>query len=957
MEGKKSYAYPLRVVRFGGRAMVGFALILGLSVAIPSVPRAEDLSPVTRGLFDSVQRNDLAGVQTSVAQGARIDAHNPFGLRPVDIAIDRGYYEIAHYLLSLGNMQQKAETPSKRPSPQVTGPVLAPPAPSAVSTAPLPPISATGSATAKHDDPSPPTWPAGRANPFDPQTIPDGARHPAIEGNSLPSPSASVPPPPLPPQAAEAPPTNVKETAESLPAPAITETTTPLARKPKAEVPSRQSIRQQISPPVTVSTAAPSSPPPLVVEQPAPVPAAPAPPIEPPMAAAPSLPEGGGSGLAEPSTMASAPPSLGEGSVPSMVDSGESTLSLAPESSIGTETAAPPPLSVVAGEQPAAPGQGGFLAEASSRIKQVTRSFDQTFDNFLGGWFFKWMGRKMGLAEEPKAPKKKTQVADSALPSVPPVAINEEPDPLKIFSAPSDGAAPTGAGEAIGSQSPSSTGPEAAAPLAGRSESPTAAMTASPSETSATPMASDSLSNDLPSDGGTTAPVSAAQSAQADAAATPDADGIALSDPMLADLPGTADPLSPSPDATAAPPRGKIPAVMPTPARPAIRPIPKPSTKVAATPPSNADRGELGAIQSLPTNAAIEASDPFAPDAVPPGALHPVIGDTAPILPELPVATKPTVPAPVSPAVKPMVSAKGAGETPTEPNRPPVSAKAARAAKASAPAKPPASGDSLENLLGQLASVPETGKAASAGTRKASGGLFGLDGPADTPAPAQPSGSGGGLFGLDGPSTTTEVAAISTAKVPTVVARQIPNTVLTLGESIHISAAMPSEAADPTERNFCIKKQHGAVAFCIEPVDWPARLAKDLQVSSIMYQGAQAIVRYDDQVATRFHAIFPTEAYSKLIAYYTKRFGKPTSRNERTIAPFAQPRQSNPAALWQRMDPLSNQWTTLEIRKYDDARGGFPDLRYGAIMLYNASSPSIFPALSTLDLMPTAAPE
>ena len=45
--------------------------------------------------------------------------------------------------------------------------------------------------------------------------------------------------------------------------------------------------------------------------------------------------------------------------------------------------------------------------------------------------------------------------------------------------------------------------------------------------------------------------------------------------------------------------------------------------------------------------------------------------------------------------------------------------------------------------------------------------------------------------------------------------------------------------------------------------------------------------------------------------------------------------------------------TTLEIRRYDDARGGFPDLKHGVLMLANATSQPIFPVLSALDLMPT----
>jgi hypothetical protein len=43
--------------------------------------------------------------------------------------------------------------------------------------------------------------------------------------------------------------------------------------------------------------------------------------------------------------------------------------------------------------------------------------------------------------------------------------------------------------------------------------------------------------------------------------------------------------------------------------------------------------------------------------------------------------------------------------------------------------------------------------------------------------------------------------------------------------------------------------------------------------------------------------------------------------------------------------------TVLEIRKYDDSRGGFPDTKRGAVMLYLAHSPPIFPQVSSHELM------
>jgi hypothetical protein len=43
--------------------------------------------------------------------------------------------------------------------------------------------------------------------------------------------------------------------------------------------------------------------------------------------------------------------------------------------------------------------------------------------------------------------------------------------------------------------------------------------------------------------------------------------------------------------------------------------------------------------------------------------------------------------------------------------------------------------------------------------------------------------------------------------------------------------------------------------------------------------------------------------------------------------------------------------TVLEIRKFDDSRGGFPDTNRGAVMLYLANSPPVFPQVSSHELM------
>ena len=139
--------------------------------------------------------------------------------------------------------------------------------------------------------------------------------------------------------------------------------------------------------------------------------------------------------------------------------------------------------------------------------------------------------------------------------------------------------------------------------------------------------------------------------------------------------------------------------------------------------------------------------------------------------------------------------------------------------------------------------------------------------------------------------------------------------------------------------------------FCIGPVDWPDAIKDHFEVSSFMYHGTQAIVRYDEGEATSLYTLFKTESFDAVIAYYTRRFGKPTEVWDRLVKPLAAPQQPNPIMLWRSVDLATQSVSVLEVRKFDDVRGGFPDLRRGTILLHREDAQPIFPRLSTLELM------
>jgi hypothetical protein len=665
-------------------------------------------------LFEAVERNDLSAVRATVADGARIEARSPFGMRPVDLAIDKGHYEIAHYLLSLHNVRDATNTTITEGSTAGSLPEAAP----------------------TND------------------TVAD------ILSQPLPPPPSAEPPPP--------PDVFVSSSREDDPA----------------------------------STAKPAEP--------------------------------------------AAPPPVSESDM--------------------TPTA---PIHADPVATPSADGSG-ILARASLRIKQTAHSFDETFDTFLGGWFFRWMGRKMTRTDQQDAGDRTIAVADLAMSGreIAPPPMPPEPAPPPASGGMAESADVVPFPKAL---------PEAAPPP----ETTEPVVTAGVAE------------KDVPA----LVSVAAPEPVASLVTAVPEPP---VSEPTVQPLPAVA---VATPKIQDSQPKAPATSRLPSPTPPPASPIaPSPARRV---------------VDPIPTVTA--AADPFAPDSVAPGTRHPVIGEKPPAPPPIPPVGRPEVSAPSQTSNLAGTSAK--------PAAPP-----AKPAPSGGTSKQLAAATNPTGVLDQLTETPKPAKTVSAAAKE------------------------GRPLGLEGPADTVGVAPVRTAMAsPPTPPRRAPDSVLTLGDSVYISAAMPPESADPSERNFCVKKSRGAVVFCVEPVDWPAKLARQLRVNSIMYQGAQAIVRYDDGTVTRIQAIFPTESHSALIAHYTQRFGKPTATSEQSITPFAQPRQSNQVVSWQRLDPLTHEKTTLEIRRYDDTRGSFPDMRYGVILLYNAASPPIFPVLSTLDLMPTSA--
>lgn len=252
---------------------------------------------------------------------------------------------------------------------------------------------------------------------------------------------------------------------------------------------------------------------------------------------------------------------------------------------------------------------------------------------------------------------------------------------------------------------------------------------------------------------------------------------------------------------------------------------------------------------------------------------------------------------------------------------------------------------------------------------KASGGLFGetqkqapqlgatTKGPASPAAPAaKPAADksaepGEGLWG-----SKVEMAQARPLVTAPPSAPPVPETVpsglgFMLGRSLNLDKPAPPRGEVQETGRSCIDKSRGQVVFCVEVANWPQAMETDFTVNTILYTGQQAVVRYDRGQATRMQTLFPSESFDRVVAYYAGLYGPPAEYWTRSIAPLASARRENPTRVWRARNPKTGQIATLEIRKFDDTRGGFPDTRRGTVMLYYQDTPPIFPQVSALELM------
>lgn len=367
-----------------------------------------------------------------------------------------------------------------------------------------------------------------------------------------------------------------------------------------------------------------------------------------------------------------------------------------------------------------------------------------------------------------------------------------------------------------------------------------------------------------------------------------------------------------------------------------------------------------------PGETAMARVEPPPPDRPTPGVRDPWAPTVAPSTPSIaPAPAAPTpapAPAPTSPeAAPPSPPATGPGEAAPGPWAPVVE----RGGEPQVAALPPTTPDAAKEPPTLFARRKDAPPAKDSGPP---GGLFApsekkgppLGAPKASPAPAASAAKsakgkdaeeGGGLWG-----STVEMAQARPLVTAPPAAPPVPETVPTglgfmVGRSLNLDKTAPPRGETQETGRSCIEKSRGAVVFCVEVANWPQALEPDFTVNTILYTGQQAIVRYDRGQATRMQTLFPSESFDRVVAYFAGHYGPPAEYWTRSIAPLASARRENPTRAWRARNPRTGQIATLEIRKFDDTRGGFPDTRRGVVMLYYQDAPPIFPQVSALELM------
>ena len=111
----------------GIRARILLAVLAAVVTVGGALAQDKKLSPATESLFLAIRTNNFDAVKRSLLAGADVEAEDEDGRTAIDVAVDRGRFNIAHYLLAWRKPPQ-ARTPT---TPAAPPPVITETAPTA----------------------------------------------------------------------------------------------------------------------------------------------------------------------------------------------------------------------------------------------------------------------------------------------------------------------------------------------------------------------------------------------------------------------------------------------------------------------------------------------------------------------------------------------------------------------------------------------------------------------------------------------------------------------------------------------------------------------------------------------------------------------------------------------------------------------------------------------------------
>lgn len=184
--------------------------------------------------------------------------------------------------------------------------------------------------------------------------------------------------------------------------------------------------------------------------------------------------------------------------------------------------------------------------------------------------------------------------------------------------------------------------------------------------------------------------------------------------------------------------------------------------------------------------------------------------------------------------------------------------------------------------------------------------------------------------------------------IPGITHPPLKGVALTLAGTIQLDRAFEG---DRQLQAGCVIKQDIRARFCLDAVTWPGLFLNDLFTDDVVYNGNQAIVRYDDNRISQAHVLFPADRFIQVLEHIEKKYGAPTEQELFKTQIPERPPIINTVVRWRSVFGEDKKDLILEVRAHDDTRRTFPDKTHGFIWLYRDGAKPVFRNISVVDLM------